>query len=175
MSRSALSQRSIIYGVSPSGTAPFLERFWRKVNKNGPVPANRPELGPCWLWTAYVNPDGYGGFQFEGGQLAHRFAYLAFRGPIPMGKVIDHLCRVRHCVNPGHLEVVTQGVNLHRGESIQARNARKTHCIHGHEFTPENTYTNHGKRQCCTCKGMSLRYAARGELRPDADHSVRAA
>ena len=157
-----------MYGVSPSGALAIPERFWRKVNKNGPIPANRPELGPCWLWTAYVNPDGYGRFGFEGGQLAHRFAYLAMRGPIPAGKVIDHLCRVRRCVNPQHLEVVTQRVNLHRGESIQARNARKTHCIHGHEFTSENTYEHGGRRQCRTCQGLPL-------LWPDADPDQKAA
>lgn len=141
-----------MYGKSTPLTFHTAGRFWRKVNKNGPIPANRPDLGPCWLWTAYVNPDGYGCFQFEGGGLAHRFAYLTQRGPIPADKVIDHLCRVRHCVNPGHLEVVTQRVNLLRGESIQAHNAAKTHCKHGHQFTPENTDTRKGRRYCRQCR-----------------------
>lgn len=86
----------------------------------------------CWLWKG-ATACGYGYFRHRP---AHRFAYELYRGPIPEGLQLDHLCRVRSCVNPSHLEAVTQGVNLHRGETIAARNAAKTHCPKGHEYTP---------------------------------------
>lgn len=131
-------------------------RLWAKVDKDGPVPSHRPDLGPCWVWTASTAA-GYGQLGGKGGfKLAHRIAYELTHGPIPEGMTLDHLCRVRHCVNPLHLEVVTRVENIMRGEGPTARNARKTHCKHGHEFTPANTihFTNwNGKpgRQCRTC------------------------
>ncbi|NED52837.1 HNH endonuclease, partial [Micromonospora aurantiaca] len=65
--------------------------------------------------------------------------------------VTDHLCRNRACVNVTHLEIVTNRINILRGETLQAANAAKTHCIRGHEFTPENTYVKNGGRDCRTC------------------------
>jgi len=85
-------------------------------------------------------------------------AYELECGPIPDGLVLDHLCRVRACVRPGHLEAVTQRVNLLRGRTIQAANAAKTHCLRGHRFDSENTYvTSLGQRRCITCKRMRSR------------------
>jgi hypothetical protein len=120
----------------------------------------------CWLWTASLNSCGYGLFAF-GGQgklvLAHRWAYQNFRGPIPE-RDIDHLCRVRCCSNPFHLEAVSHRVNIRRGTGPVADNARKTHCKHGHEFTPANTYLrprsggNH--RQCRTCAALRQQVAS---------------
>ena len=109
------------------------ERFWPKVDKSG----------ECWLWTANKLPSGYGVFGLggrdKGTTLAHRFAYEGANGPIPPGMVIDHLCRIPACVNPSHLEAVTQQENNFRNPNTQYRkNAAKTHCIHGHEFTVEN-------------------------------------
>lgn len=131
------------------------ERFMVKVRKD-------PETG-CWLWTAYKNPRGYG--QFGVGSRsdgtasvrpAHRWAYEHWVGPIAERLTIDHLCRVRECVNPAHLEAVTQAVNTSRGQTLQAENAAKTHCHQGHEFTPENTLignNGHGSSRICrTCK-----------------------
>lgn len=108
----------------------------------------------CWEWTAFRNWDGYGTFWDEGRMfMAHRWSYGRFVGPIPEGLTLDHLCRVRHCVNPVHLEPVTQHENLLRGNTPAAVNARKTHCIHGHEFTPENTaLTVDGRRECRECR-----------------------
>lgn len=137
--------------------------FWAKVNKNGPVPQNRPELGPCWLWTGSRDNHGYGQLQVRSIApypiKAYRFAWEMTRGPILSGVEagdryeLDHLCRVRACVNPGHLELVTHRVNMVRGFGPHGINARKTHCIHGHEFTPENTYIrpSTGHRYCRTC------------------------
>jgi hypothetical protein len=127
-----------------------IDRFWSRVNKNGPIPGARPYLGPCWLWVGGFDCDGYGKFGTEG---AHRVAYRIAKGEFPPGFVTDHLCRVIACVNPDHLEAVTQRVNILRGRGISAVNARKTHCIFGHEFTPENTYVHpvRGGRSCRRC------------------------
>lgn len=94
----------------------------------------------CWLWTAAIDKAGYGRIG-EGTKVlyAHRVAYELAVGPIPAGLVIDHLCRTRNCVNPDHLEVVPQRRNILRGVAFSAENAAKTHCLRGHEFTPENT------------------------------------
>lgn len=134
-------------------------RFWTKVDKVGPAPAHRPDLGPCWLWAAYVNPDGYGTFRVdhaESMRLAHRVAYVLAVGPIGDGLELDHLCRVRHCVRPAHLEPVTGLVNTERS-TLPARrgvgNGSKTHCPSGHPYDDVNTYwTPAGERQCRICR-----------------------
>jgi hypothetical protein len=94
--------------------------------------------------------------------LAHRWAYEFLRAEIPEGLHIDHLCRNRACVNPWHLEPVTNRVNGLRGESVAAQHARKTHCIRGHEFTTENTYPiKNGKgRGCRECSRIKDRERA---------------
>lgn len=117
-----------------------LERFWFHIDKTD----------DCWLWTGYLNRDGYARFRIGKQFVAvHRWSYEHFIGPIPDGLTIDHLCRVRNCANPEHLEPVTIGVNTLRGETPPGINARKTHCHLGHQFTPENTYiTSKGNRSC---------------------------
>ena len=106
----------------------------------------------CWLWTASLDPYGYGQTTINGlHRGAHRVVYQLLVGPIPDGLTSDHRCRVRSCVNPDHMEVVTRGENVLRGEGPPAVNARKTHCIHGHEFTPENTITKRLGRGCREC------------------------
>lgn len=100
-------------------TDPRERRFWRKVNKNGPIPAHRPDLGPCWEWTGYVDPNGYGQYGgAEGTRLPHRIAYEYLVGPVPPGLHVDHVCRNRKCVNAagGHLEPVTPRENIERGD-----------------------------------------------------------
>lgn len=123
-------------------------RFFEKVNKTG----------GCWFWLELKNQSGYGLFTLnQKNILAHRFSYSLVNGPIPAGLTIDHLCRVRHCVNPSHLEAVTHLVNTLRGDGFGARNARKTHCVRGHEFSNENTYvTPQGRRHCRTCTKMYM-------------------
>jgi hypothetical protein len=144
------------------------ERFWRKVDKAGPVPEYRPELGPCWIWTGGLTGAGYGGFACEprkaDGRLsfvcAHRYAYEQVVGPIPDGMFLDHLCRVTQCVNPGHLEPVTMAENFRRGApSVSAINREKTHCIHGHPLSGDNLwiYAKTGQRHCRTCMRQRTR------------------
>jgi HNH endonuclease len=113
----------------------------------------------CWRWTLVKNRDGYGRIGMVGGQkMAHRMSYEAFRGDIPDGLTIDHLCRVRDCVNPEHLEPVTQRDNVLRGDGLPARQARQTSCLRGHPFDEANTYwTPPGGRACRACRRVGNR------------------
>lgn len=114
----------------------------------------------CWRATGSLTPKGYARFKFDdrSGQ-GHRFAYLTLVGPIPEGLELDHICRVRHCINPAHLEAVTHLENLNRRVMPEL----VTHCVNGHEYTPENTYSKpNGKRMCRICKNAEkARYRAR--------------
>ncbi|SRR6266545_913273 len=128
------------------------ERFWSKVNKHGPIPEHRPELGPCWVWADALL-DGYGLLWTGTRQVkAHHWAYEQFVGPIPEGREPDHLCRNRGCPNPGHLEVVTKRENILRGEGMGARYARRTHCKNDHLFDEANTIWRGNTRVCRACK-----------------------
>lgn len=131
------------------------ERFWEKVNQDGPIPNHRPELGPCWLWTGNKTRQSYGRFHVSRGkqQVAHRWCYEQTLGAVPDGLQLDHLCRVTSCVRPSHLEPVTCRENLLRGNTFQARNARKTHCPNGHPYDLLNTrWRPDGKgRECRQC------------------------
>jgi hypothetical protein len=107
----------------------------------------------CWEWLGSHHERGYGTFwNGEKNVKAHRWLYELLVGPIPEGFEPDHLCRNTACVRPSHLEPVTHVENVLRGEGACARNARKTHCKHGHEFTDENTgRQTGGGRYCRTC------------------------
>ena len=87
--------------------------------------------------------------------LAHRMIYELLVGPIPDGLEIDHLCRNRGCVNPGHMEPVTHRENLMRGDTVAAANPAKTHCIRGHPYDDENTYRYGSHRYCRACNKAS--------------------
>lgn len=138
---------------------PLDERLWAKVDKDGPVPVFAPSLGPCWLWKGKALCHGYGQITSNYRHLmAYRVAYELLVGPIPPGLEIDHLCRVPLCVNPAHLEPVTRRENILRGLNPAAVNARKTHCIRGHEFNSENTRIRlDGKRTCRECERTGKR------------------
>jgi hypothetical protein len=85
------------------------------------------------------------------------------RGSVPKKLTLDHLCRVRHCVNPSHLEIITRGENVLRGISIPAKNAVKTHCLNGHPLFGPNLYERRdGYRNCKKCQyDRNLRTRAR--------------
>lgn len=111
---------------------------------------DRINLSPkgCWEWTGAMHHNGYGACaKAFGTNRAHRVSYQLLIGPIPEGLVIDHLCRVRNCVNPQHMEPVTDRENRKRG------NDAITHCPQGHEYTPDNTYIKPatGTRSCRRC------------------------
>jgi hypothetical protein len=112
----------------------------------------------CWLWEGYTDPAGYGHARVEGKVVAvHRAAYEAVKGPIPPDLEIDHLCRVRNCYNPAHLEAVTHAENVRRGRGGEHW-AAKTHCPQGHPYEGYNLYINkHGGRVCRTCKNAAHR------------------
>src|SRR4051812_32410851 len=122
-----------------NATSP-VTRFWAKVDRN--------TTSECWPWTGYVMPNGYGHFSATRATrwLAHRYAYELLVGEIPDGMHLDHLCRNRRCVNPAHLEVVTQAENNRRASAVRRPKSR---CDHGHEMTVENTVVSKlGQRTC---------------------------
>lgn len=143
------------------------DRFWAKVNKDGPIPEFAPHLGQCWDWTSNTVPNGYGQFGVrQSMRLAHRVAYELMIGEVPEGLELDHLCRRRICVRPSHLEAVTHLENMIRGMSPWAVARRNGTCLNGHDRTPENTYVYQGKTReyvCCRiCRRLAkARYRAR--------------
>jgi len=130
---------------SGRGRMTTIDRFWQKVNKTS----------GCWFWTGALTWNGYGRFHNPALKTnrkqtrAYIFAWELQYGPKKKDMDLDHLCKVRHCCNPDHLEMVTRHVNLLRGEKCQ-----RTHCPQGHAYTPENTFIPKGRtdRNCRTCK-----------------------
>lgn len=138
--------------MSPAHRIPLRDRIADKIRVNLDT--------RCWLWTGCTRGRGYGAIDVDGSlQPAHRVVYELLVGPIPEGYQVDHLCREPACVNPDHLEAVTAAENNRRSSSPSAENARKTHCLNGHELTPENSYRPPGKeaRYCRTCQARRSR------------------
>jgi len=122
--------------------APVMERIMRRVEKTE----------TCWNFGG-ANVHGYGIIGIHGkNAYTHRVVYTEMVGPIPDGMEIDHLCRNRSCCNPEHLEAVTRAENARRTVGFWPH-AVKTHCVHGHEYTPENTMRHGAKKQrvCRIC------------------------
>jgi hypothetical protein len=130
------------------------DRFWAKVVKTE----------TCWLWQGHLRK-GYGRFSLGGGSrmLVHRWAYEAAKGAIPAGLQLDHLCRVRNCVNPDHLEAVTPYENCMRGQSFAVENAQRLFCPRGHRYGPPGPK---GTRECRECARRSSRESARARYVP---------
>ena len=133
--------------ICPTWAPPSPEqRFWAKVDRTG----------DCWLWSAALNASGYGIAWSPGARktgLAHRIAYELLVGPISNGMQIDHLCRVRNCVRPDHMELVTTGENTRRG----LRGRMVTHCPQGHPYDDKNTRIYEGQRKCRACDNARRR------------------
>ena len=127
------------------------ERFWAKVS---PEP-----MSGCWLWTGSLTVSGeYGQYSISTSKpvRAHRYAYQVLVAPVSSSLHMDHLCRVRCCVNPAHLEPVTHAENVRRGEAgmkFKAQRLALPFCPNGHEYTSDNTYIDpkRGHRHCRAC------------------------
>lgn len=141
------------------------ERFWAKVDKAGGYPPapHRIVAGQCWVWTASGKGNGYGQFWVNGAyELAHRVAWSLRYGPIPDDREVDHLCRRRECVNPGHMELVTHKVNSVRA-SLHRVYALAERCCRNHDLTdPANVYVYYRKngrrvRRCRPCTALLTR------------------
>ena len=134
-----------------------------------PVPATTAEVtgeeamrSPCWFWQdASLNPKGYAQVSRGRTRSGHRAVYTLLVGPVPAGMVIDHLCRTPNCVNPDHLEVVTNAENILRGVSFSAVNAKKTKCPKGHPL--DGVRRDRVERYCRTCDIARKRLARRRE------------
>lgn len=131
-----------------------MNEHWFEINEKKVI--YEPSCG-CWLWGGYLQRDGYGQTYVDGkSRLAHRIFYEFFKGEIPRGLQLDHLCRNRSCVNPDHLEPVTSHENSIRGAKAI------THCPKGHLYDEENTRIIKSKRFCKECDRISSRmYKAR--------------
>lgn len=128
---------------------PMPERFWAKVDKTD----------TCWLWTGAKTGDGYGEIKVSGRMVpAHRLSWTMAGGTLIEGMTLDHLCRTRACVNPAHLDQVTNKVNILRGNGAPALNARRTHCKRGH-LLPERGRC----RECARSYGTAWARAKRQE------------
>lgn len=138
-------------------------RRGRRTEQRGAVKAWRPAaerfregydiVGECWIWRGAKSSKGYAYFRDDSGKKVsvHRFAYKRLVGPIPIGLVIDHLCKNPGCCNPAHLEAVTNRENVMRG-SIGQIQKTVTHCKRGHEYSPENVWIEpNGGRRCKAC------------------------
>ena len=129
------------------------DRFWPKVNRDGPIPEHRPELGPCWIWTGRLQRDGYGRIRVGGRNSstvpAHRAGYELIKGSILHGLEPDHLCHNRACVRWTHLEPVTHRINSLRGKAPSILLHRSGLCKQGHEQTEDASYIQRGGRRRC--------------------------
>ena len=140
---------------------PLEARFWSKVAKTD----------TCWLWTGGQNRNGYGVIHYYDGhrEVAHRTSWRLAGRYLDPSLTLDHLCRVRHCVNPDHLEQVTNRENVLRGDTLPAKWLNRTHCLHGHEWTPENTGRHRKNRRCRACD--RIQHEKSRSLSPDQEEA----
>lgn len=140
-----------IHNVNEVRAVPVTERVVRRFFKHV------TKTPGCWLFSA-ASSSPYKRFMVDRvSVLAHRFAYSVLVGPIPKGLQIDHLCRNKACVNPAHLEAVTQRVNLLRAPTVVAANAAKTHCPAGHAYDAVVVWRGATSRRCRACHSRNDR------------------
>ena len=120
------------------------DRLRSKIDASGPA--------SCWVWTGAKTGNGYGNYYVSTNKwaCAHTVVFEALVGPVPPDQELDHLCRVRRCVNPDHLEPVTHSENIARG-NVGAFNRAKSACPKGHAFDDRNTRMYMGRRYCRAC------------------------
>ena len=134
----------------------ILKRFWAKVSKTK----------NCWLWIGAKDSDGYGNWSHSKKNVKpHRFSYELHIEKIPKGLVIDHLCRVRNCVNPKHLRAVSNRTNLAAGIGFTSTNLKKTHCPKKHPYSGSNLYRYKNARMCKQCAIQRQREKRRALLK----------
>lgn len=142
------------------------QRFWPKVEKTE----------TCWLWLATTTHDGYPMIYrhvSDGGHVyAHRWAYETLVGPIPEGLELDHLCRVRHCVNPAHLEPITHRENIARGTNRIADVVRTGRCVQGHDLDVTASVDRNGGRRCGVCAAAYARKRRKRQAGEQSDPAV---
>lgn len=148
-----------------SRAKPLWDRFWPKVDADG----------DCWVWIG-SQIKGYGAVwagEERRAARAHRVVWELLIGPIGEGLTIDHRCLNKLCVNPTHLELVTPAENSRRARGgAWHLKSMWTHCARGHEYTPESTATQHGRRICRICRNRVAR--ERYQPRPAAPRPLRA-
>ena len=102
-----------------------------------------------WLWVGHCNPKGYGTINREGFRLAHRYSYYYYNGEFDLNMTVEHICKIRNCVNPKHLTLLTHAENCAGAYNV---NRNKTHCLNGHLLSGDNLYNNkYNKRNCKKC------------------------
>ena len=136
-----------------AGAIKYIEDHIERVTESG-----------CWIWIGSISDKGYGNAWFNCRVLrAHRLSYQSIVGEIPEDKPqLDHLCRVRCCVNPAHLEPVTARENVHRGIGLTSANAKKTHCAKGHLLPDYTSYNGKRERKCMPCQREWFRLKRQG-------------
>ena len=164
--RQVLARRPLVMPRGKDLSDADLSRFLAKISKD--------EISGCWLWTASIDVGGYGVFglglkTFK----AHRVAFEHYVGPVSKDLELDHLCKVRNCVNPSHLEPVTKIVNMRRSDVWRKAaefNTSKTHCKRGHPYSGDNLYLDktNGKRQCRQCRRLADRKSKKSAGRQEA-------
>ena len=157
------TDRDLNWMLAEADRAKVEERAWKKIE-------TIPECG-CWMWVGATKKKGYGSFAVGGVSFgAHQVIYALYKGLVPKGLQLDHLCRVRSCVNPDHLEPVTSLENRLRGESLVFKASRSSYCKNGHIYNAKNTryvslpdgYTG---RACRVCDKEAARARRRNKKR----------
>jgi HNH endonuclease len=147
----------------PAGEGIVYRGVWANVYFDGKYVVDAQS--GCWIWKSKPDQNGYGRYRFDSKLLranvaAHRVSYLLHIGNIPEGLVIDHVCRVRNCVNPEHLEVVSQKENVRRSNVFRRRQrlSKGDRCREGHTFEGQNVMARpSGGRRCRKCHNAQKR------------------